>query len=404
MRLSHRLATLPGLAALLIATLACNLIGDGTGGVDVEDAVNATLTALAPTALPDSALPTATIETIPPTVDPLAACPQPAADQQQIVSQDNGFCFVYPALFVPSPDRTTTSRSIALAGPPLDPTAIETISVFMTVTYTGPAYDVTTTADYANKWDTLYVTADMRSFVTRTDITVGGQPAVLFSNLPGMIGSQAALILVGGHKYKIEMYPQPADVPELADQANALWNAVTQSIVFFTPASIPAITEPGVVCPQAAADTKLHVSESEGFCFLVPADAEQSDLFFSGYEVGPFLSHPDFPDLRTRIVLGTRGPANGATNPRDTAPGLLEEGAVDPATVHDLTIGGQPALEYVSINGPFRQRGALIIYNDTVYTISLNPYDQGMYPETFALAEALWPTVTNSLQFFTPWN
>jgi hypothetical protein len=107
--------------------------------------------------------------------------------------------------------------------------------------------------------------------------------------------------------------------------------------------------------------------------------------------------------VRVGLVVGTMGPALGETDPREAVPGLLESG-VDPSTVEDVTIDGKPAITYIDTDGPWWHRLAVVIANDMVYTVTMNPYDEQQYPAMIADADRLWDTAVGSLVFFTPFR
>ena len=70
--------------------------------------------------------------------------------------------------------------------------------VRLTVAFNGPAGGLDT-QEYADMWQSLYV-ADVD--VQTEPATVGGQSAVLISELPGMLPEQSAFVVANGMKYR----------------------------------------------------------------------------------------------------------------------------------------------------------------------------------------------------------
>jgi hypothetical protein len=381
-------------AMLLLATLACN-----------APAISQTATAepgSSPTQIPvDTASPEQPTTT---PVDPAAICPQASDGTLAHVNQEAGFCFLYPDdLNPPSGGSPASNDSVGLYGPPFPPDSIEPAAVGLTVTYTGPAVYVSNSAEYASRWVDIY----MEEFPEKPQpepISVGGQEAVMMGKLPGRLDSRTVFVVANGHKYTISLSPDVGMIADLDPLAQETWDTVTGSIVFFEPTLVKEVIKSEDVCPQAADDTQLMVNQADGLCFLAPADAAIHPLFLTnGFQIGPTDTHPEFAEVRVSLVVGTFGLASGKTNPRDAVPGLLESG-VDLSTVQDVTIGGKPAIAYLDTDPPWVHRLAVVIANDTVYTVTMNPYDEQQYPDMIPDADRLWDTTIGSLTFFTPFK
>lgn len=380
-------------AMLLSATLACN-----------TPAANQTETAEPgdlPTQVPvDTAAPEQ--PTVTP-VDPAAICPQAGDGTLAYINQEAGFCFLYPDDLNPPPGDGPATDSAGLYGPPFPPDSMEPAAVALTVTYTSPAVYVSNAAEYAGKWADVYL-AEYPVKPEPEPISINGQQAVMMRNLPGRIDNRTAFVVANGHQYTISLAPEIGMITELDPLAQETWDTVTGSIVFFEPTLVKEVIKAEDVCPQATADTQLMANEANGFCFLAPADATIDPLFLtSGFEIGSTDTHPEFPQVRVRLVVGTMGPAFGETNPRDAVPGLLASG-VDPGAVQDVTIDGKPAITYIDTDDPWWHRLAVVIANDTVYTVNMNPYDQQKYPAMIPDADRLWDAAIGSLAFFTPFK
>jgi len=319
------------------------------------------------------------------------------------LNQEAGFCFLYPGeLALPSSD-TSASDSIGLYGPPYPPDSIEPVSVSITVTYVGPTIYVSDSAVYARMWVDTYMSEYPETF-QEEPITLSGHQAAVIGNLPGYMTYREAFLVFNGYKYTLSLSPEIGAIPELDPLAQETWDTVLSSIVFFEPTLVKEVVRSENVCPQATADTQLSIDRKTGVCFLAPADATPDPLFpTNGYEIGPTGTHPNFEEVRTSLVVGISGPAQGKDNPRDAVPGILESG-VEPGSVQDITLDGKPAIAFIDTDGPWWHRLTVVIANDTVYTINMNPYDEAQYPEMIADADRLWNTAIDSIAFFTPFK
>lgn len=211
-----------------------------------------------------------------PPADPAALCPQAAEGTTLYVSTENGFCFLYPADLKLQPDPLRPAEAVLLNGPLADPEAMETVALNITVANNGPA-DGLDSGGYAAAWlqhNALVpgMTQTSGLELAQTPATIGGQPAAVVDNLPGMLmGQRGAFVVAGGVKYQITMLPLPEDVPQLADAATQAWETITGSIVFFEPQNTRPVVRSADVCPAATADTKLLIDEVGGYCLLYPA-------------------------------------------------------------------------------------------------------------------------------------
>lgn len=77
---------------------------------------------------------------------------------------------------------------------------------------------------------------------------------------------------------------------------------------------------------------------------------------------------------------------------------------IDQASITETTIGGHPAVVFDFIGGPWRQRNARILVDDTVYTFVAQPWDAELFPQALADVERLWTMATGTIAFFDPWR
>jgi hypothetical protein len=326
-----------------------------------------------------------------------AVCPQETANAALYVSIENGFCFLYPSSLTLQPDTLRPAEAVQLLGPLADPGAMETVALNLTVANNGPA-DGLGSAGYASAWLQHNVPGQE---LAQTPTSIGGQPAMVVDNLPGMFGLRGAFVVAGDVKYQLTMQPLPQDSPQLADAATQAWDTITQSIVFFPPQNGRTVVRSADVCPAATADNKLLIDEVGGYCLLYPADfaidPNAPGTIVGGPELGPYA---DFPSVRASLSVGTY-PLGEQTLEQVLQPPVENS---DPNSATPATIAGYPAMTYNFISGPWLQRNAVVVVNDRVYTFVAQPWDANLFPQALRDVERLWNTASNSIAFFDPWR
>jgi hypothetical protein len=315
------------------------------------------------------------------------------------VSNENGFCFLYPSDLQLQEDSRYPDDAVQLIGAPLDPNAMESIALNLGIAYNGPA-DGLDSAGYAAAWlERNAAGLDL----PQTATTIGGQPAVGVDNIPGMMMSQrSAFVVANGARYQLTLLPQPQDVPELAEAATRAWDTVTQSILFFAPQRTDTVVRSAAVCPAATADTKLLIDEVGGYCFLYPMDFDLDPnlpgAIVGGPELGPFA---DWPSVRASLTIGGAYPLGNMTPEQVLQPGPENN---DPNSITPATIAGYPAVTYDFVTGPWRQRNAAVVVDDRYYTFVIQPSDADLFPQALPDVERLWQTASESIAFFEPWR
>ncbi len=377
---------------LLFIFLALSLMFSACGQLGLEGQV------IAPTEPPTATSnPAPTATTVPPTplpADPTVQCPTPGEGQALYVSRENGYCFLYPAAFSAQPDFLRPAQAVELNGPGLTQ-GMDTVAVHLTVAANGPANGLDSQS-YVEKWLTAY---RMDPSQTIQPLSLNGQTAALIDNLPGgMFAQRQAFVVANGFKYQVTLSPRPEDVPQLAETAGQVWDLVAQSLMFFPPATPLPLARPDEVCPKAGADTKLLVDEVQGYCLLYPADFELSPDFPVEIIGGPVLRDTQsWGKVRTSLTL-----AGYDQPPSELQQPVLPE-QIDPSTVQTTTIGGGQAVIYDFVGGPWRQRTADILVNNSRYTM-VGPWDAEAFPQGVADAQRLWDTVLKSVVFFEKWR
>ena len=373
------------------ALIALSLMLTACGQIGLQGEV------IAPTA-PPTATPAA-VNTPAPTItplpaDPTAQCPTPGEGQALYVSRDNGYCFLYPATFTAQPDFLRPTEAVDISGLGITK-GLDTVAIHLTVASNGPA-DGLDSQGYVEKWLTAY---RMDPSLAIQPLNLNGQTATLIEDVPGgMFSQRQAFVVANDFKYQITLTPQPGLVLELTEASEQVWDLMAQSLTLFPPAAPRPLARPAEVCPQPDANTKLLVDEAQGYCLLYPADFELGPDFPGQIIGGPVLRDTqDWGKVRTSLTLAGY----------DQPPSQLEQPTlpeqIDPNSVQTLTIGGGQAVIYDFTGGPWRQRTADILVNDSRYTM-VGPWDAEAFPQGVADAQRLWDTVLNSIVFFGKWR
>lgn len=402
---------------LLLLTLPVVLAGCGaSSGQPAATPTSAapTLGANTPAPVSPAAQPTAATSETPASTaeppaqaaDPAAVCPQATDGTTLFVSAENGFCFLYPAALKLQPDSLRPSEAVQLFGPLAEPGAMETVALNVTVANNGPA-DGLDSAGYAAAWLQRNVPASALAQtpaleMTQTSATIGGQPAAIVDNLPGMMTNmRGAFVVVAGVKYQISMLPLPQDVPQLADAATQAWDTVTSSMVFFPPQNDRTYVRGADVCPAATADMKLLIDDAGGYCLLYPADFAIDPDFPTTIAGGPELGpYGDFAHVRAALSVGTY--PLGQMTPEQALQPPVENS--DPNSAVEATLGGHPAVAYDFVAGPWRQRNTIVVVDGRVYTFVAQPWDPELFPQALPDVERLWDSASSSIVFFDPWR
>ncbi len=142
------------------------------------------------------------------------------------VDADAGLCFAIPTGFTA---QRTPQGLPRLLGPALD----ESLSPVRATFALEPlaASDGRSLADIVG--DYLAAVGDDDS--TQTDITIGGEAAVLLENLPGGRGSQEVFAVRDGQAVHLVFQPDPDRIPDAEEDMTRLMEAVLGSFAFLPP-------------------------------------------------------------------------------------------------------------------------------------------------------------------------
>ena len=333
------------------------------------------------------------------TVDPLTLCPTPGTGEKLFVDKQNGFCVLYPENFEQSAYKEFRYDRFQFSGPPPGASAPESVSIGLVVESNGPA-NGQNSLQYAKKWIDNFGT----SAPTGTEeIMLNGQKAVLLKH-DAELGTplQSIFVTANETKYRITLSPRLGTAPELEPGLEAVWNMVTDSIVFFLPQNDQAYIPPEAVCPQASGGYDQYISLTDGYCLLYPTDFEDAADFPGEFLGGPILVEKTaWGDVRASLTVGTAGYFADQTV-LDVLNTRIE--FIDARSIKETTIAGYPAVVFRDPRGPWASRQAMIMVDGFVYTIVNQPWEPERYPDGMLYLDSIWNTVLTSLAFFDPWR
>jgi inhibitor of cysteine peptidase len=139
-------------------------------------------------------------------------CPEPTGETQVFVSQEAGFCLLYPVNF----EATITEGLSQISGPPSGG-GPEPLRATLVIDASGVA-NGRTAAQIAD--EVIAQTPDVT--ITRSDTTLGGEPAVILEGVPGRAGNRQLITVRGDRVYWLTLSPVGADAEPGAGDADLL--------------------------------------------------------------------------------------------------------------------------------------------------------------------------------------
>lgn len=150
--------------------------------------------------------------------------------------------------------------------------------------------------------------------------------------------------------------------------------------------------DPALTCPAASEDMTPYLSEADGFCLLHPIGFEIENPA-DGTTV---IRAPQFAEGEVTAVLTieNKGKANGRSV-EELAAELLPADAAQTT----MTLDGETAVYADQLPGDLISRQLVVIHNDTIYVLTMSPFDEENYPDATLDAELFWDTAVPSLTF-----
>ena len=164
-------------------------------------------------------------ETSPTPASPVDACPAPTGDLQVLVSDENGYCLLYPAAYSTDFQNYVVINPITGAG---DVPGDAWVSITV-----EPAAGRTA----AQVADEKIAEVGPGFNITRSDIQIDGEPAVVVDGIPGQDSSRSVFVSKNEMLYMLifaPWYPNTVD-PSQPTQLEQLYSTVIETLHFFPP-------------------------------------------------------------------------------------------------------------------------------------------------------------------------
>jgi hypothetical protein len=146
-------------------------------------------------------------------------------DLNVYIDQKNGYCFAYPLGFTMG--ASPYLEVPAVLGPAVDQSPDAVAATFgVVVTPVEPGQKLSTQADNFLK---EFSNVDLKT-LTRTDLTVGGEPAMMVDNVPVQLSWRVVFVQHGGKLYRLMYWP--TDVPAAQSDLEELYQTTLNSFAF----------------------------------------------------------------------------------------------------------------------------------------------------------------------------
>jgi hypothetical protein len=152
-----------------------------------------------------------------------ASC-QPHDNLSPYLDPGGRYCLLFPSYF--RIGDVTLDRA-NFYGPPLDP-SLEPVMASLGVSVVGPAGGRSLTEVVE-----AYVAENaLGQAVTRSEIVLSNEPAIVVEGLPGRTGHWQAFAVHGDTVYQLSLAPKDEQFPQAAGDVEAVWGAVSTSLTF----------------------------------------------------------------------------------------------------------------------------------------------------------------------------
>lgn len=313
-------------------------------------------------------------------------CPQPTADTLLLRYPPGGYCLLYP-------DSHTAVRGGFDAW---SPSAFRIVRG--NILSTSPWATVATgdAAGFDPEKTARESAASMAEYgVGLVELEVAGEPAYMVTGIPGQDLTRSLYFNHGDVSYHFTFGPDDAAGSETVQYLDAFADVLLGHLTFI-PASetFTAADE----CLEPRPDEQLIVSESLGFCLLLPATyvqeavGDSSAIFQSGSAIDA-----DHPQLAVEVADAGSQTAERLT---DDLIRQKSEQTGQPVMVTMYTVGDGNILAKMVDGAPGYESERSLIYDHDgrQYRLAFTPYDPEQPELTGAMAE-LVTLVTQSFRF-----
>ena len=158
-------------------------------------------------------------------VVPAEGCPNATTGTQLLTNEQHGYCLLYPTGYdVQHPNEHET---VLFVGSLLN---VEQPRAYIKVQEAGGR----TTAQVADELTAAFAGFDIK----RTNVTIGGEAAVVLDNMPGQDTNRQVVIAYDDCLYMLTFVPASEDYGELYTQMETLYTVIINSFNFSVPQSV----------------------------------------------------------------------------------------------------------------------------------------------------------------------
>ena len=313
------------------------------------------------------------------------ACPASTEELQALVDTAHGYCLAYPAEYKvekPNPDST-----LLVIGGLLDAS--------------NPRVEIRVEDAGAGGLEAAVsrMVAEYSGFpFERSDVTIGGEPAVVMDGLPGQEITRRVLFVHDGRLYTLDFAPADPASDAFA-RMETLYEAVLDSFRLL-PRGEQAVKGQTAAndCLAPTSKTQLMTDDDRGFCLLHPAG-------FSAAEPNPgevVLYARSLQDVSHPKLFIQVEDAGGRTA-EQVADDVVAE-ATDGMPGFEIgrpfgvTLGYEPAARLDGVPGQDLSRQVIAVHNGRAYKLVFVPEDESQ-GEVHREMEALYDLVVRSFRF-----
>ncbi len=315
---------------------------------------------------------------------PEAECPEAKPGSHQLKAASQGLCFLYPENYDVSQNE---SGGFSLYTRSLLHTETPIVSFSFEQAADRSLDDITT------QRLTDFAFPDTQS----QQITLGGQPAVMFDNLPGQDTNRRVVAIHDDIVVDLFLTPVGANYGAVADQAESLYKMIIDSFQFI-PVETGASLVAGPECPEPVENSMIYTNEPAGYCLLVPATytAQETNPSEMAFFVGTIQ------DVTHARMFITTEDANGrslvdVSTAKETEVETAMPG-FDVMWSFGYALDGVPANQFDQLPGQDLSREVVMVHDGRIYTLTFIPDDPSA-GDAYTEMETLYNMVMDSFSF-----
>ncbi|MCI0398332.1 MAG: hypothetical protein L0332_05935 [Chloroflexi bacterium] len=327
-------------------------------------------------------------------VDPVSECLPTEAGLSPYFNVDGGYCFQYPNRFrigdvFPEP-QSGEENIMAVYGPPQD-ASLEPLQAGLSIVRQGPAggRSLVEVVDQA-----ISEFADLP--LTRSQTTLGGQPAEVIDGLPGRTANRQLFTIYNDIVYHLTVYPTDPTFSVVKPDVEVLWEAVTGTFTFLPASFMESVS---AACPAGGEQRSPYANVAHGYCLVYPSYFSLNEIYEQNVTT---LSGPALDQSLEPVQAALTIQVEGAAGDRTLAELVAEAISAFPdvaVTQTETTLDGEPAIVLEGLPGRTGSRQLYTIFAGVIFHLTLTPVDEA-FPQAAQDVAAVWEMVMESFTFW----